>query len=500
MGTEPESVVSAGAEFGYYVEVIFRRWYFVVVPAVLFAFATALVLLVSPVKYRASVLIVQVKLPAQDQAAGASEQSIDLVPFSKLVQSEGVAEAVVSQIGDSLLPKERNARSLLRIVDVTVAPPGTQIAIEVTYQDADVAANIAHAWAQESIGQINGVYEQFLDDSLGRVHDQTAAALSHYEERQLALESSLGTDKGPELRRSIDELSAIVGSFGATRLAESSSIIDRLRQTDDVLRSALELAAQLGSGGEGAAQSNSVALQALKLRAFGLAGATDVQQFSEPLQPGTGGATVTEETGYSITQAVTLVQQQEPVLVQLQAAPLSMSRSEMITDINSLVSVLTERHQSLADELQKRLAAAREGKPWFVVQDPNRDSDSAQASLADSDVRLTEESLEQRLRDLTSQSEQQRERVLEATVRRDIARDAYTSLLREEARLQLIKDTGGSNLDLATAGSVAPGRSEVIQPAVLAGTSGLVLGLLAAFGLEYWQQYKRRPAERETLG
>ncbi len=104
----------------------------------------------------------------------------------------------------------------------------------------------------------------------------------------------------------------------------------------------------------------------------------------------------------------------------------------------------------------------------------------------------TQAELEAQLRDLEGALEHERAVVEQATLERDLALEAYSALLRQASELQRAQDTGGLELSLGVASAVHAVEKGVLRNTLLAGIVGVMLGLGAAFGMEYWESYRAR--------
>ncbi|MHB1319393.1 MAG: GumC domain-containing protein [Anaerolineae bacterium] len=491
MDTEREIEYTEGPELGYYVEIVLRRWYLIVVPFVLCLAATAAFLLLQPVRYQAKVVIAGMRASSDTQGVPTRDETLDLTQFSDLPHSPGIAQAVLDQMGDRLPPEHRSTEALLEIADARVSREGDLIEIEVTHTDAAIAAEIADVWAREVVRQVNDVYSRSYGDALVRVQTEVMAAEALYGQTQSALESVLEQDQQRELERHIEELSGVLDALTLARLDSARSLLGELQRTESLLRSAQDMAEQLTAGGVGAAQSSGAALQALKLQVFGASSSSGSQAQVARLQPG---ADTSASAGSDTGEVVVFGAQAQPAVVQLQVGEISMSTSEMIADVNSVVAVLEGRQQALLARLQAGTGDVRGGDAWNLVSDSVSDGAAAETGLTDNELALTGEELEQQIRDLTKAAEQERIRLIQAETKRDLALAAYTELARREAELQLVMDSGGAELWLSTSQTIVRQDSNVLQNSVLAGIVGLVLGSIAVFGLEYWRSY-HQPAE-----
>ncbi|MGI5917134.1 MAG: YveK family protein, partial [Anaerolineae bacterium] len=301
MREESEFTYQEGVELGYYIEVMLRRWYMIVLPAALAVLVVAGYLLLRPPRYEARAVIVALKSTAQVSYDTAIQT------FVGLANSPDIARVVLAEMGDRLSAENREIEALFDMVEARLVPRSDLIEITVTHPNAEVAAGIADIWAREYVERVNRLYG---DESYTIVQKEVLAARMAYEQAQADLETILEQDRQGELQRRIDELAGIIDTMSMARLDNVYGLLLRLQRTEALLQSAQDMAEQLRTGGSGAALSNSIALNALKLQVFG-----ELQHVQSPLLP-----------------ASQLQAEAQPLVIELQAESNPAGLDEMIAD------------------------------------------------------------------------------------------------------------------------------------------------------------------------
>jgi uncharacterized protein involved in exopolysaccharide biosynthesis len=96
--------------------------------------------------------------------------------------------------------------------------------------------------------------------------------------------------------------------------------------------------------------------------------------------------------------------------------------------------------------------------------------------------------LEQQLRLVQTRLTQETDRYNRLVGRRDLAQEAYDTLLRKEAELALAARVQSAEVRLT--GPAVVTEEDGLPVLAYATVLGIALGVVAAFGLEYWQQYR----------
>ncbi len=496
MREESEFTYQEGVELGYYIEVMLRRWYMIVLPAALAVLVVAGYLLLRPPRYEARAVIVALKSTAQVSYNTAIQTSMDdlnlaaadrqqrLASFVELANSSDIAQVVLDEMGGRLSAEEREIDKLFDMVEVRLVPRSDLIEITVTHPDAEVAAGIADIWAREYVERVNKLYGEFYAESYTVIQKEVPVAREAYERAQAELEAILEQDRQGELQRRIDELAGIIDTMSMARLDNVYGLLLRLQRTEALLQSAQDMAEQLRTGGSGAALSNSIAINALKLQVFG-----ELQHVQSPLLPASQLQAEAQPQSLSRSQA----QAYQPLVIELQAESNPAGLDEMIGDVESLIDVLQTRRQTLVAQLNDSAEILQRGEMWALVPDGvDYQPTAAEADVADRGMAQITADLEQQMRQLMAAATREQSRLDQATVRRDLALETYTNLVRKETELQLAIAASGAELRLGMPSVVLPAKRNLVQNGVLAALVGGIPGIFAIFALEYWRRYKGR--------
>ena len=198
-----------------YLEVLLKRWYWLVGIGFLGAIVAFAVSSVLPSLYEAeaSVLILQSRTDVsfeptiRDDQSGARSGSTardEQLTLVNLGQSSEVASRVLEEFGDSLPPESRNVPTLLEKIEMTNR--ARLITIKVTDQDPLTAAQLADGWARVYENYINQLYNGRSSVLLGEVEQQAVDASTNYQEAQVDLETFLKSNQIAQLLLDIQDL------------------------------------------------------------------------------------------------------------------------------------------------------------------------------------------------------------------------------------------------------------------------------------------------------
>ncbi len=284
------------------------------------------------------------------------------------------------------------------------------ISISVVANSPEKATLIANAWSQIYVQTVNAIYGQVPDDLLTSIESEQTTAQKSYNKSQTDLETFVANNHIDTLNRQITETQGVIdnlqrGKANAltqlvnnvvdarsqvmkdylTAQAESQVVaykkeqegrqalitaylnainnaqVDVFQQQSDrdaqLLRSyynkwqqsmqALDdanvLKAQVEKGGQGAARSSGLALQLLKLQVF-------TQVFNNDTQPLHPNKIVDDPTKQSTTQPLVDTNNLR-LQLQIGDSTPAVTQEEMLSDLNSFVSVLDKRRQDLETQI-----------------------------------------------------------------------------------------------------------------------------------------------------
>jgi len=197
----------------HYILVLGRHWRIILGVVVAAVIVTVVVGFLLPVTYeaKASVLVTKTRTEIMfepNYKTVLSEEDQDLKEaLVALVRSDTVAAGAVDQLGDILLPSERN---ILRIQKkVSVRAEGDLIEIVVNSGEPDKAAAIANAWAQSYVTHVNGLYTGTVL-SPEELRLQAEEAKQVYFLKQREWEAFVSTSRLDELERLIADKELLV--------------------------------------------------------------------------------------------------------------------------------------------------------------------------------------------------------------------------------------------------------------------------------------------------
>jgi uncharacterized protein involved in exopolysaccharide biosynthesis len=489
-----------------YIEIIFRQWKLIFASILVCAIAAGVVSLILPKQYQATSLVattqvsasvsfgssIQTMSDAQLLAAGASnliDKKARIQSFVQMIKSPTIAQKVLDELGNRLNPESRSTSKLLDMVDGQVVPNSDSIQISVINQDPQLAADIATAWAKAYVDQVNTVYsESGTVESYTAIKDQLAEAKTAFDSAQAVLESFTAQNQESNLQRMITEnqaeidslstgytkvISSVVGlQTQAATIAYDQKINDLTTQLQDKyaerrlvdknLADVQDMYDQVQKGGDGAAASNTLALNLLKAQVFASNG-------------GLGNIIV-------------------------QSSPVPVPASAMLSDLGAMIDVLKARQQALDGEVQSlssSLSTPQGGtldvnlgqQAQIAVQNFSNSVSYGQSSENTPrgenilDLENTTNQLNAQLLKVQSQKN-------ELTRARDLAWDTYKNLATKAAELDVATQTNNSQVSLALPAAV-PIKDLVSgsKNVAVASVAGLLLGLLAAYSVEFWWRY-----------
>ena len=439
-------------DLGKYLETLLRQWLLILVAFLVCAVAAAAVALSQPPSYESSALVVSTKVGSVVTFGSTIEflsegqgytniidRKARLQTYVTLVKSPLIAERVYEdlrlEMGDSApLPKD-----LLSLVSGSLISGTDTIKILVRNNNPEMTQKVAEAWARRYVEFINQTYSTGgTEQAVAAIQAQIDQAYQDYLAQQEAYVSFLSASPIDEIARMIEQMLAL----------------------DRLLYDATTLREQVRAGGEASVASNAAAVAVLKIQAF-------------VIMPD-------------------LREMQVQVPVQVQVTGVEQSLAELLRDLDSLVQTLEGRLQSL----EGRVAGLAE-RMGIVSKSTGLDeilSNLGQISGGDEDINYRIKN-EQSLRYLLALQEYENGNQLEKQLARDLAWQTYSNLTMKEGELVVAAQTGGQEVTLGAPPVLGTESSSLIQPVLLAAGVGLLLGMMAAFAIEYWWSYKGIPPQ-----
>jgi len=481
-------------DLGKYIETLVRQWQWIAASALglgILALAFSLLINLASPSYRAVALVSSSQTQtnvnfgsaitstsdiqsAQAAAAGAQylyDRKARLQSFVSLAQNGAVAQQVLTEVGPRLKEEERTTADLLRMVSAELISNTDTIQISVTYGDSVIAAEIANAWGQAYVQQINELYG---DSSVGAsslaLQSQIAQNKTAYEKAQAALTSFIAQDKTNEYGRQIDEIQIVVASLRESlstvanqevqdRIVQLKQAYSDSRQVGLLLDNAVSMRDAVNTGGDGAAISNALALTMLKTQIYAAFPGTNTLQVQN----------LPEALGSTIS---------------------TVNSASMVADLNALISTLRKRQTELNSQIDTFSSEIQKGDNLKYLDNVMT------FSAVDAPIEKRIEESEQKIRNLKSLISIQSSALTELTRARDLAWESYKALATKRMEASVSAQTTGSQVIFAS--PATPPDEKVIYSTVNAGIAtaiGLLLGMIVAYAYEFWQNYKGREIE-----
>ena len=280
------------------------------------------------------------------------------------------------------------------------------------------------------------------------------------------------------------------------------SLFEEVTRTEAWLRAAQEMRDQLHSGDTSAALTNGPALLLLKAQVFASEPTVETWHLWQP-------ATSSPPANPVIEQPPLLPgspgegEASQQIQLQIQAPATEITPEEMLQDLDALIEVLRGRRDALSSQRAAILADAATGQPWLTSygsQSGGEGADGGSEPVPDDPASLA--AIEERLRDLETQLLHEQLQLTIVRTQRDLAWETYGKLLRKEAELLISSRSAGSEVRLAAPGLAVRERGGLWRNGLIGAVAGLVLGAMAAYCVEFWQDYRRRTgasADRRAL-
>ena len=528
-------------DIGKYIEALLRQWRLIISTTLVCAFIAGLVSVLLPKNYETRALVSSTRqistvsfgsnietLSEEELEYTQRDYSSRMNSYVSMVKNPTIAEQVISDLGDKMPSKLQEIGELLENVEGELVSQSDSIAIEVTCNNPVWASEIANTWAKYYVEHLNSIYAESANEEVAlAVQSQVELYHSNYKQSQAELEEFLTSYRANELQRQVTELQTILDNLqnSQTKLLNTSiskmiehdlNIVDnyfsaaaqnqlyilseynqryyKLGRLTSLLDVAENMREQIQQGGASAAQSNALALMILKMEAFSVyvpqgMGQTD-QQMYENHQSYTGN---------------------ELPNIELQTNLETLTPEQMISDLDSLISVLTAYQVTLEEELKtlsQDLASTESEKTELEVLAQQIRKEGALATIeenlqfagvesllplekTDSPLQIKIASLEQQIRDIESELEDIWSQKRELTKTRDLNWQTYQDLKTKSAELDVSANTANRAVTLAVTAPV-PIKDSVNEAknTALVAVIALILSIIAVSIIEFWWNYK----------
>lgn len=439
-------------DLGKYLETLLRQWLLILVAFLVCAVSAAAVALSRPPSYESNALVVSTKVGSAVTFGSTIEflsegqgytniidRKARLQTYVALVKSPLVAERVYEDLRLEMGDRTPGPNDLLKLVSGSLVSGTDTIKILVRNNSPEMTQKVAEAWAMRYVEFINQTYSTGgTEQAVAAIQAQIDQAYQDYLIQQEAFISHISSSPKDEITRMIEHMLAL----------------------DRLLYDATTLREQVRVGGEASAASNAAALAVLKIQAF-------------VIMPD-------------------LREMQVQIPIQVQVTGVEQSLNDLLRDLDSLVQILDERLQSLEGRvagLAERMSAGKTSTGMDEIF-----SNLGQITVDDPSVNYRVKN-EQSLRYLLALEEHENGRLLEKQLARDLAWQTYSNLTMKEGELTVTSQTGGKEVTLGAPPVVGTQTSSLVQPVLLAAGVGLLLGVMAAFAIEYWWSYKGIPPQ-----
>jgi uncharacterized protein involved in exopolysaccharide biosynthesis len=451
---------------GKYIETLLRQWRLILCLTLIFTLAAYFITLTQSTTYQAQALVATTR-SSSDVSFGTNIETISesdingyryvdrkarLNTFVELINNPLVAEAVIEDLGDQLNGNQQDPRILMKKVTGSLIPSTDTIAIQVSHNNPILAAAIANAWAQSYVKYINTLYSEVrLDESFQAMQDQVSNAKIAYdvaEEMHVAFKKE---NRIAELSRQITERQTLIENLSTARIQDLTSqlneSLEEARRVDRLILDAQGMLDQVNSGGSSAVDSNILALMLLKNQAF-----------------------AANESSTNLT---------------IQTTPGTMTTQSMVKDINGLISALENRR----DDLDQNILTLSN---QIVIIKSSSEEGVSLSGIEDNQIEQSIIELEEEVRKLEAQLTEQKIQEQELNRAIELTWNTYNNLATKAAELGIAAETTGTELSLAIPASVPlnPNTDGGKRMILISGAAGFIVGILLAFAIEFWWDYK----------
>ena len=425
-----------------------------------------------------------------------------------LVSSGQIANQVIARMSPQLEVTDKNPAVLMRRIKSELAQKGDFILIKARHNDPIIAAQLANEWSLVYQNYANGVFAGEQPDYASSVTGEVNRRRESYEVAQKELETFIAENSIDTLRHEISSTEKLIGglveeqseslrvtfqkranlrttiisqTLEAQRLAASAIISGQLQtqtnllykyydtrvQLTQMLDEARALRSQISKGGAGNSSTNYLSIVLLKARAL-----SGLQNIPNNLQ-----INISNATNFTQTQA------------------------DQLVDLDALTSVLEDRIKQVDSATLQLTNAVASGETAGLSASPLVTSalqTSATASLenmlqlsglealqsstnADTELNSIITSYGAKLNKVRSNLEEQLAHKQSLEHRRDVERDAYSTLLSKQTEVQVSDALTGSEVRFASEALVPDQRTVGRSLYALVGAAaGFILALLIA--------------------
>jgi len=524
------------------INVILRHWRLVVAIPIVAVLVAVVASFLSPATYQATAGVAIYKTRsyitfdpkyqtlAEEQLRSYTDQQSRQKAIVSLAKSGAVISEVLSVLGPSL-PEEDRAPQGLR-ERVKTQSQGDLIEITVTHRDPKLAATLANTWSEVFERQINTIYASPVQLP-EEIQLQLAQAKKSYDAAEEAVARFLGNNRIAELNREIAAKSKQISSYRDAEVSAQTKLA-LAKQRYEAADAAL--AQFLGNNRLGELERKIAINQTLlddyyatRRRADALL--TDARSFRSRLLA--GDATINFRDSFSFlslkANATTLTSGQLPSLLQLSMDVSNAGeegREQILAEVDTLIANLETRLRELDKttdiaqvrqeilEAQKQLDAEQQKKQELThirdrelgVYNSLQDELASLSYLSAATASKLIDQYGREVLQLQEQLEKEQAQQRELVQTRDLAWETYTTLTRKAAEANLAAQTKDTQIRFISP-ALVPTRPEGPRKLViiaLAGVIGVILGIVAAFAVDYLESLGidlptlRKPAPNQS--
>jgi uncharacterized protein involved in exopolysaccharide biosynthesis len=366
------------------------------------------------------------------------------------VKSPDVASQVLDQFGNLFSGQGKTIFQMLNKVDT--ATEGNIIIIKVRDEDPELAAELADAWAMVAERYINQLFNAQKTDLVAQVQSQVEDITADYEQSQFELETFLANNQITMLQQSVDALTQGLNSQNGLLAAKyvelnliDAWLSDAYTVQDQVGKEATSYGARLGDLMAMADLRSSSSSLAMRTRSVlsGTLVALPSPRFDVQL------ANLAEETSGAATS----------------------------TDTADMIAVIEARRERTLSDIELLSSTLLETNSGLALNAPANESG------------LPTNELVRQIQVLESRLEAQESELRELSEERDQAWANLKSVQQKLAEVELGTQIPDSKVRIAAHAVLpdSPVSPRRLLNTLIGGVLGGVLGLLAVFGIEYWQ-------------
>jgi len=471
-------------DIGRLIEILLRQWRLILATTMVCALTAGVFGYLQPKSYQATAMIAS-KLSTSDVSLGSTietssdeelitsrviDQNMRMQSYLNLVSSPLIAQSVLDDMGSLYPEKKFSVSKLIGMVEGEIADVSDSIMIKASSGNPQMSADIANAWAQAYVGQVNSIYGTQSDiDGYNAIQEQLEKTNAEYQNAQSELENFIAENNILALTREIETTNKAIGSLSNSRDSVLSEHVKSMQESlielydeksriETYLQNAETMRSQVVTGGDGAAMSSNLALNLLKseifVKKYEIVGAED--------RISTFGSDIVVQTDFMTTTA-----------------------ESMLKDLDGLIIALEKHNEILnisIEELSEELIE--------ISNQPNIDSIYGKLLNFDYESKVLDE-LEKKSNTLQADLVKTNAFKQELTRKRDLAWESYKNLQIKAAELGVSLGIKKAALVFA-APAVAPrgDTSSTAKNVLIAAVVGFMFGVSAAFATEFWWRYK----------